>query len=223
MIELKNVFKSFEDGKIVAVQDASLSLQPAQTAVLIGVSGSGKSTLLRIMAGLDLPSSGEVTVNGEAIATLSEAERTLFRLRNIGLVFQEHHLIPELSAIENVMLPMVARGDSWRDAEDEASELLSKLGLADLKTRRPLEMSGGQRQRVGIARAFGGGRQILLADEPTGALDSSNSKALFEWIQTLSGLGATVLIATHDPLAMAIADQVYTMSDGRPVPAEQDQ
>lgn len=182
---------------------------------LLGASGSGKTSLLNLIAGLDRPDSGSLIVKGRELAQLSEKELTAFRLAEMGVVFQDHNLIDEFTAIENVMLPLEVAGISTQDARTQALAQLDAVGLAGLENRMPNQLSGGQMQRVGIARALVGGRRVLLADEPTGALDSANSLALFETLSSLSAGGTAIILATHDPLAQDFASGVYTMTDGR--------
>lgn len=196
-----------------ALRGVDLTLVAGQVVALLGSSGSGKSTLLNLLAGLDVASCGEVTVLGTALSRLSERERTEFRLHTIGLVFQEHNLIPQLTAAENVEILLRAQGLVAPRAR--TIEALDAVGLADQAHRRPPEMSGGQRQRVGVARAIAGRRPLVLCDEPTGSLDSQNSAALFGILRTMAQeRGITVLVATHDRDALMFAHSAVTMSDG---------
>lgn len=217
VIEAANLVRAFQTGieTVTAVDRVSMTVRPGEFVCVYGASGSGKSTLLNLLAGLDVPDTGEVTIAGASINKLSESKRARLRLESVGVVFQEHNLLDELSAAENVMLPLLARRMARSDARGEAEAMLRLLGIESLASRRPREMSGGQRQRVGIARAFAGGRRVLLADEPTGALDAANSDALFAELRRLcSDAGFAVVVATHDPLARGHADRVLTMLDG---------
>jgi putative ABC transport system ATP-binding protein len=180
-----------------------------------GASGSGKSTLLNLLAGLDLADSGEIRVGGVDVDTADEAQRASLRLRTVGVVFQEHNLIEEFTAAENVALPLEAAGLSVAEARGQALDQLSRVGLAGLEDRFPWQMSGGQRQRVGVARALTGQRSVLLADEPTGALDSAATKELFELFRELCDDGVLAVICSHDPRCRDFADTVYEVVDGR--------
>lgn len=180
---------------------------------LFGASGSGKSTLLSLIAGLDVPSAGTVDVLGTRLSTLGEAERTAFRLQNVGMVFQEHNLISQLTALENVELLLRCQGVS--SPRTIGLEALESVGLINEAHRRPPEMSGGQRQRVGIARAIAGRRPLVLCDEPTGALDSVNGDQLFHTLRCQAAdEGVAVLVATHDPQALRYAHTELVMRDG---------
>jgi putative ABC transport system ATP-binding protein len=180
---------------------------------LFGASGSGKSTLLNVLAGLDLPDSGSVQVCGKAITDMSEDERTALRLNAIGMVFQDNNLIGQFTARENIEL--ILRCQGAQSPKQTAVGLLDQLGVADLADRRPVDMSGGQRQRVGIARALAGDRPIVLCDEPTGALDRTNSDALFMLLRRLTySTNVGVIIATHDRVAETYTDRVLEITDG---------
>ena len=199
-----------------AVRDATLALGWGTFACLLGASGSGKSTLLNVIAGLDSATSGTVIVDGADVGALDEDGRARMRLERVGVVFQDHNLIEEFSAVENVMLPLEALGLRSAEARDRARAELERVGLAGLEERLPAELSGGERQRVGIARALVGGRRVLLADEPTGALDSDSSLALFELLRRICDQGATVFLATHELVSCEFADVVYELHDGTP-------
>ena len=212
---LNNVSKCFVVGSetIRAVDGVDLALGAGEFACVYGSSGSGKTTLLNLAAGLDSVDSGTITV---ADTTLSESGRANIRLHTIGVVFQSNNLLPEFTALENVALPLIAGGHRRRDAFQTARGAMRSVGVEDLGDRIPERMSGGQRQRVGIARALAGERRLIVADEPTGALDSSNSVQLFELLRILCQTDRlSVLLATHDPLAESFADSVYVMVDGR--------
>lgn len=218
MISVRDAVKRFQVGAetITAVDAVTLDVAAGCFACVYGASGSGKSTLLNLIGGLDVADAGSITVGGFEMTHTSERARANIRLQAVGVVFQDHNLIAEFTAGENVFLPLLARGVPRATAVEEASAALGLVGIRELFHRRPLEMSGGQRQRVGIARALVGGRRVLLADEPTGALDSENSRTLFRMIAGLChDLGAAAVIATHDPLASEFADTVLTMRDGR--------
>lgn len=210
-VELSYPLKS---GSVLALRGVDLSLAQGETVCLFGSSGSGKSTLLNVLAGLDVPDSGQVEVAGVNVVKASDAERTALRLNRVGMVFQDNNLVAQFTAAENVELILRCQGASH--PRQQAIELLESLGVGDLADRHPTDMSGGQRQRVGIARALAGDRQLILCDEPTGALDRANSRALFGLLQHLARhkqIG--VLIATHDREAEQFADRVLTIVDGR--------
>lgn len=214
---LRGVSKKFRVGveEIVAVDDVDLSVEAGRLVCIYGASGSGKTTLLNILAGIDRPDSGEVIVTDRALAELSEEGRADLRLREIGVVFQSNNLLAELTALENVNLPLLVRGLSVADAEARATTSLTAVGLAQMLRRFPAQMSGGQRQRVGIARALAGGQRLIVADEPTGALDAERSRELFSLLRSAcEERDAAVVLATHDPLAREFADSVHTMVDG---------
>lgn len=219
MISLRdvNLRYSSEAETVDALVDVTLDIAAGQLVTVFGTSGSGKTTLLNVLSGLSVPDSGDVIVNDREISRLDESGRAHVRLTEVGLVFQDHNLIPEFSALENVMLPLRGRGIGDREASTEAESMLAAVGLEGLGRRMPTQLSGGQKQRVGIARALVGGRSTLLADEPTGALDSENSRTVFSLLRTVAAQEVTVVIATHDPLAREIADRVVLMRDGRVV------
>lgn len=200
---------------VVALEGITLDLARGQLVAITGPSGSGKTTLLNIIAALDRPSSGEVRVTGTAINDLSERERTAFRARGVGLVFQEPHLLPGLSALENV----VAAGLPWhprRVLEIEAADLLAAVGLSERIASPPARLSAGERQRVAVARALLGGRPLLIADEPTGKLDLVTTEALMTLLVGLrDARQLTIVVATHDPAVASYADRVLKLSGGR--------
>ncbi len=198
-----------------AARDVDFTARAGEFVCVYGASGSGKSTLLNLLAGLDLADSGEVRVGGVDVTAADEAQRASLRLRTVGVVFQEHNLIEEFTAAENVALPLEAAGLSVAEARGQALDQLSRVGLAGLEDRFPWQLSGGQRQRVGVARALTGQRSVLLADEPTGALDSAATKELFELFRNLCDDGVLAVICSHDPRCRDFADTVYEVVDGR--------
>lgn len=200
---------------VCALNGASFDVPVGSFVALRGASGSGKTTLLNIIAGLDTADTGQVVVLDRDLSELTERERTAFRLDNLGVVFQDNNLIDEFSAAENVMLPLQGLGLAAREARVSAMETLELMGIDELADRHPQEMSGGQRQRVGIARALVGDRRVLLADEPTGALDSANSSDLFAMIARLcSDRMVTAVVATHDPLVEQHCSRQLKVRDG---------
>lgn len=218
-VVLDDVTRSFDTGSeiVYAVRDASLRIERGTFTCLFGASGSGKSTLLNLVAGLDSPTSGTVTVLGSDVGSLTEDARARLRLERVGVVFQDGNLIEEFTAEENVMLPIEVRGAPASAARAQALVQLDRVGLSGLGSRYPAELSGGQRQRVGIARGLVGHRELLLADEPTGALDSANSQALFQLLRDLADDGMTIVLATHELRSREFADVLFEMRDGEPV------
>lgn len=200
---------------VKAVDEVDLVARSGEFIGLFGHSGSGKTTLLNLLAGLDIADSGALVVGDLDLRESSEDRRIRLRREALGMVHQTDHLIEEFSALENVCLPLEARGIRGAPAEDEARTLLDRVGLPDHRDRFPRQLSGGQRQRVGIARALTGGREILLADEPTGALDSTNSEAIFGLLRELCDEGRLVIVASHDPACARHATRVISMLDGR--------
>ncbi|MBB5958621.1 putative ABC transport system ATP-binding protein [Saccharothrix tamanrassetensis] len=203
-----------------AVRDADLTAHQGEFVCVFGASGSGKSTLINLIAGLDTADAGRILVGQADLGLLGESRRARLRLETIGVVFQDHNLIEEFTALENVALPLEALGVGRRAALRQASAQLARVGLGGLGDRVPSRMSGGQRQRVGIARALVGERRVLLADEPTGALDSRSSRELFELIRVLCDQGSLAVVCSHDERCQELADTVYEMVDGRPIVRE---
>jgi putative ABC transport system ATP-binding protein len=196
-----------------ALRGVSLNVPKGQLTAVMGPSGSGKSTLMHILAGLDKPTSGEVTIDGTAISKLNDSDLTKLRRRHIGFIFQFFNLLPMLTAEENVLLPLSIAGEKpdkkWVD------ELLGRMGLADRRKRRPAELSGGQQQRVAIGRALVSKPTIVFADEPTGNLDSTTSGEILELLRSsVDAYGQTTVMVTHDARAAAIADRIFFLDDG---------
>lgn len=218
-VVLINVTRRFPSGgsEVLALANVSLAIASGETVAVTGPSGSGKTTLLNLVAGLDRPTSGSVTVLGQDLTSLKERDVTAFRARSLGLVFQDPHLLPGLTALENVVaarLPWARR----RVLEPDARKLLDAVGLASRANHPPARLSGGERQRVGIARALLGQPQLLLADEPTGNLDAGTTEELLGLLEELRhDFGLTLVVATHDPAVAAIAHRVVRLSGGRVV------
>jgi putative ABC transport system ATP-binding protein len=209
-VVLEHVRKSFELGRIRALDDVSLTLASGELAALTGPSGSGKSTLLNLIGSLDQPDAGTITVDGGPLGGDG------YRAETVGFVFQFHNLIPVLSAAENVQVPMIGRGLSRGERERHARELLGEVGLAGRAGAFPPTLSGGERQRVAIARALANGPRLLLADEPTGALDSETGAQILALLQRLrERRGMTILLVTNDPAVAEHADRVLELRDGR--------
>jgi putative ABC transport system ATP-binding protein len=203
-----------DDSAVDALAGVSIEVPVGQFTAVMGPSGSGKSTLMHILAGLDQPTEGTVTIAGLEISSMSDGELTRLRRRHIGFVFQLFNLLPMLTAEENILLPLSIAGEK----PDRAwvGELLETVGIADRRTHRPSELSGGQQQRVSIARALVTEPTVLFADEPTGNLDSSTSRDVLELLRnSVDGLGQTIVMVTHDPQAAARADRILFLADGR--------
>ncbi|WP_116115566.1 ABC transporter ATP-binding protein [Austwickia chelonae] len=216
MITIRNLSKSYPSGTgpVPVLSEVDLSVDPGELVALMGPSGSGKSTLIKICAGLVLGDTGDIDIAGQTLTRLSARRRAHLRLEHVGVVFQDHNLLPELSAVENVALPLRALGTARRTALDEAQDALLAFGLDHLAARRPTDISGGEQQRVGIARALVGDKKILLADEPTGSLDRQASHDVFAMLRAAADGGAAVLIASHDHAVTDWADTVITIEDG---------
>src|SRR4051812_22842170 len=213
-----NVVKRFRQGDrdVSALAGGTLDVAEGTFLAVMGASGSGKSTLLHLMAGLTPPDSGRIVIRGENLAEMNDRQLTLFRRRHIGLVFQSFNLIPTLTAEENVALPLLLDGKSEGDVRTKVAELLESLGLADRRTHRPDAMSGGEQQRVAIGRALVTDPAVILADEPTGNLDSANSKAVCELLRDLSQIhNKTIVMVTHEPTVAAYAQEVAVIKDGK--------
>ena len=202
------------------IRGASLNVPAGELVGLIGPSGAGKSTLLHVAGLLELPDCGEVRIVGRACGAMSDSERTALRRNEIGFVYQFHHLLPEFSALENVMLPQMIAGRSRRDARQRATELIESVGLRDRASHRPARLSGGEQQRVAIARALANGPRLLLADEPTGNLDSHTAEDVFGLlIEFVRESGLAAVIATHNLELASKMDWVVRLEDGRLVSA----
>jgi len=221
-VVLDRVAKSFESGRIVALRDVSLRVEPGEFVALTGSSGSGKSTLLNLLGALDRPDSGTVAVGGRRVDELDDPSE--YRAAEVGFVFQFHNLIATLTALENVQIPMLGRGLRRSDRARRAEELLQQVGLGHRLRSHPPTLSGGERQRVALARALANGPRLLLADEPTGALDSAAGAEILALLQRLRAEHAmTVLLVTNDPGVAARADRELQIRDGRiaPIRAEE--
>lgn len=220
MIEVQNLTKTLTSGtqRIQILKGIDLVVGKGEVLAIEGPSGSGKSTLLGLLAGFDSPTSGSIKIDGEEITTLDEDQLALLRGKKLGFVFQSYNLIPTLTAEENVVLPLELRGDSNR-SENRARELLSAVGLEARLSHYPVQLSGGEQQRVALARAFACSPSILLADEPTGNLDSATGSLVLEMLLKLNrNQGATLLIVTHDPALSRMTNRVLRLRDGLFVP-----
>ena len=218
LIDIKNIYKIYNEGKeseVRALDGISLQIDRGEFVAIVGQSGSGKSTLMNVLGCLDIPTYGEYCLNGTDVTSLSDKALARIRNREIGFVFQGYNLIQELNALENVTLPLIYRGTSVWEREDLAMAALERVSMADRARHRPSEMSGGQQQRVAIARAIATDPPIIMADEPTGALDSRTGRHVLEILRELYRGGTTVLLITHDENIAAEAKRVVRLSDGR--------
>jgi putative ABC transport system ATP-binding protein len=216
-LELRHVSKLYGEGpaQVQALQDINLTVEAGELVAVMGPSGSGKSTLLTIAGSLEEPTSGQVLIGDQALATMSSAARARLRRRSIGYVFQDFNLLAGLTAVENVALPLELDGVTARKARAAGLKALDDLGLAETASRFPDELSGGERQRVAIARAVVGNRQLLLADEPSGALDSVNGEAVMRLLRAACHRGVATVVVTHDAQLASWADRVVFIRDGR--------
>jgi putative ABC transport system ATP-binding protein len=219
LIQLQGIKKIFytEEVETHALSDVHLQIMKGEYVSIAGPSGGGKTTLLSILGLLDTPSDGEYLLDGESVATLSASERARVRNRQIGFVFQAFNLIGDLTVYENVELPLTYRGMSAADRKRRVGEALEEVGMSNRAKHYPTQLSGGQQQRVAVARAVAGDPAILLADEPTGNLDSANGESVMDLLQQLHQRGATICMVTHDPRYAAHADRSIELFDGRVV------
>ena len=213
MIKAENIHKSY--GTLEVLKGVSLEVKRGEVVSIVGQSGAGKTTLLQILGTLSAMDSGSLRINGEEVSAMNDNQLSDFRNRHIGFVFQFHHLLPEFSALENVMLPALIAGRSKREAEQEAANLLKMMNLSDRTTHKPSALSGGEQQRVAIARAIVNHPALLLADEPSGNLDSKNRDEIHSlFFRLREELGQTTVIVTHDDGLASMADRKITMRDG---------
>ena len=214
MIDIRNVRKSY--GQLTVLHDISLTIPDGEIMAIVGPSGAGKTTLLQIAGTLDRPDSGTVFFDGTDVLKLKDRKLSAFRNSHIGFIFQFHRLLPEFTALENVALPALIAGRKKKEAFAEAKRLLEELGLAERTSHKPAELSGGEKQRTAIARALINKPRIIMADEPTGSLDSKNREEIQEIILSLRNkIGQTFVMVTHDAGLASIADRVVTLADGR--------
>jgi putative ABC transport system ATP-binding protein len=213
-----NVVKEYRQGgrEVQALEGVSLDVEQGQFMAIMGASGSGKSTLLHLMAGLARPDRGRVLINGQDLSRMRDRELTLFRRRYIGLVFQSFNLIPTLTARENIALPLMLEGLAKSEIARKVDELMAILGISERRNHRPDAMSGGEQQRVAIGRALVGAAVVILADEPTGNLDSANSRGVCQLLRDLCALhNKTIIMVTHEPTVAAWAKEVAVLRDGK--------
>jgi putative ABC transport system ATP-binding protein len=216
VLEAKNLAKTYETGgaKVLGLRGVDISIERGEFVAIMGPSGCGKSTLLNLLAGLDRPTAGEVWLDGERIDGLSETDLARLRRRKVGFVFQFFNLVPTLSAVENVELPLLLVGRRRRKARQSANELMSDLGISGKEEAAPAELSGGEQQRVALARALANRPDVVLADEPTGNLDSAAARDVLGLFREAQSRGQTLLLVTHDASVASAAERVITLRDG---------
>ena len=214
MIELKGITKSF--GSLQVLKGIDLTIEKGEVVSIVGPSGAGKTTLLQIMGTLDKADTGRLTIDGMEVGSLSERRLSEFRNRHIGFVFQFHQLLPEFTALENVMIPALIAGTSSKEADRRAKEMLELMGLSDRASHKPNELSGGEKQRVAVARALINRPSVIFADEPSGSLDTKNKEELHRlFFELRDKLGQTFVIVTHDEALATLTDRTIHMVDGR--------
>jgi len=217
IISIKDLTKVYGDGvEVRALDGVSLDIEPGEILAIVGPSGSGKSTLLNLIGILDTPTSGTILIKGQDVTRMSEIERARMRNRELGFIFQYHHLLPEFNAIENVMMPLLISGMGYTRAKEMARDLLIEVGLGDRLSHRPNQLSGGQNQRVAIARALVNDPSIVIGDEPTGNLDTKTSDSIYELLRRLNREhNQTFILVTHEEQMAAKTDRIIRIVDGR--------
>ena len=217
LIELQNIFKIYSDGdsEIRALDDVSLTIDKGEFVAIVGSSGSGKSTCMNMIGCLDVPTSGKYFLNGTDVSSMTDDEQAKIRNQMIGFIFQQYNLIPKLNLLENVELPLIYRGLPAAKRREMAEISLERVGLIDRKNKYPSQLSGGQQQRVSIARALAGNPPLILADEPTGALDSRTGREVLEFIKQLNAEGHTIVLITHDNSIAAQTKRTLRIADGK--------
>ncbi len=216
VIEADDVWKVYKRGKtdVDALRGVSFRVREGEIVAIMGPSGCGKTTLLNIIGGLDTPTKGNIRVNEIELSSLGESKLTKFRRENIGFVFQFYNLLPNLTALENVQLPLIAQGMSKKERLEKVTEFLQAVGLSDRLYHKPGELSGGEQQRVAIARAIAVQPSIILADEPTGDLDSKTGEEIMELLRKINEMGQTIIIVTHDDMIAKTTDRIIKLRDG---------
>ncbi len=217
LIELKDIYKIYIDGEseIYALDNVSMTVNTGEFVAVVGQSGSGKSTCMNIIGCLDIPTRGTYHLNGVDVSTMRDDELAVIRNQMLGFIFQQYNLIPKLTLLENVELPLIYRGVSQSKRRKMAMESLDRVGLSDRASKYPKQLSGGQQQRVSIARALAGNPPVILADEPTGALDSKTGAEVLEFIKKLNREGNTIILITHDNSIAMQAKRIVRLSDGK--------
>lgn len=220
LIELKDIYKIYSEGlesEVRALDGVSLDIDRGEFVAIVGQSGSGKSTMMNVLGCLDIPTRGDYFLDGTDVKELNDKELSRIRNKQIGFIFQQYNLVQNLSVLENVELPLIYQGIGFEKRRVMAKEALEKVGLAGRTKHRPTEMSGGQQQRVAIARAIATKPPIIMADEPTGALDSHTGKDVLEFLQQLNKEGSTIILITHDNGIAATAPRVVRLTDGKKI------
>ena len=217
IVQLENVFKSYSQGRepVPVLHDVSMTVEQGEYIAIMGPSGSGKTTLMNLLGCLDVPTSGKYYLEGQDIGSLSDDALADIRNNSIGFVFQNFHLLPKMTALDNVALPLLYRGIPLKERRTRAEAALKLMGLGDRMDFYPNQLSGGQQQRVAIARAIVGGPRLLLADEPTGALDTASGNQIMDIFRRLSQRGITIIMITHEQSIAQCADKIYHILDGR--------
>ena len=217
MVDLRNINKSYQMGSqtLQVLYDVSLQVKKGEYLAILGPSGSGKSTLMNTIGCMDVPDTGEYYLDGIAVHKANDRKMTKIRNEKIGFIFQKYHLIPSYTVMQNIIMPLLTRGEGVRDAEKQSAEIIEMLGLAERTHHKPNELSGGQQQRVAIARALVGNPGILLADEPTGALDRESGQEVLKLFHKLHEMGNTILMITHDLNVAQHAERIVYIVDGR--------
>ena len=217
IVQLENVFKSYSQGRepVPVLHDVSMTVEQGEYIAIMGPSGSGKTTLMNVLGCLDVPTSGKYYLQGQDIGTLRDDALADIRNNSIGFVFQNFHLLPKMTALDNVALPLLYRGIPLKERRTRAEAALKLMGLGDRMDFYPNQLSGGQQQRVAIARAIVGGPRLLLADEPTGALDTASGNQIMDIFRRLSQRGITIIMITHEQSIAQCADKIYHILDGR--------
>ena len=219
ILKAENLYKSYQMHKklrLDVLKDVSMEIEANKISVIVGASGAGKSTLLHLLGALDRPVSGQIIYKDKNIFSLSDNQLAKFRNKNIGFIFQFHHLLPEFTAIENVSIPQMIFGTSLSDAAKKSKKLLSSVGLSERMDHKPAELTGGEQQRVAVARSLANDPQIIFGDEPTGNLDSKNSESIHQLILELRDtLNVTFVIVTHNSNLVNLADKVFEIKDGK--------
>lgn len=217
LVEFRNVYKIYKmgDSQVRALDGVSFSIFEGEFVAIIGQSGSGKSTCMNIIGCLDIPTEGTYLLNGEDVSELTDDEQSEIRNKTLGFIFQQYNLLPKLNILENVKLPLMYKGLKESEQTERAMEALKRVGIDDKCHHKPSQLSGGQQQRASIARALAGSPSVILADEPTGALDSKTSAEVIEFLISLNALGNTIILITHDNTIAARAKRVIRVHDGK--------